>query len=880
MSGKGYPYRPPCNGWASALIPHLFGCENMMVKAHKAIPVRKNVTLVPNPLWDECRLSDPPAGTPLVAPPQPRLACDTNTSCNSDGTPCGPWPRPHPANVYQLSDTETVDLSACKKEGYKVVYGSKNWHGKLPLTSKSLRPQIISIPSAGCFIYSGANNEADQVRYLRQDVTASSRIVKPWEVEGDPAYDIAVSFASSDSINRLSGRRTGHYTENYAIENSGLFHNLEGFIHDYGESTPDSIVGLALQYISAMNGLPGFEATWGETVTARTDNGAEVQTLTWSNCHLSYYSGSIASANSYRIEIYITDTVCEVRETQITDWIMDGTLLSTYEAVIRLELSEPYTAAQVSLDVDDLLAVWVLSDDAVYPWRTDTRRSLGPLVTRNERATAVPGLWRSPIDGEQWVDESLPPRDDIPDGGIVGGPLPAGSDPYFDFAHITNVAAETVSYGWQYVPQSYGAYAPSVCPHATQWTNFNTPSAELQGNEPAVHPFIYMVGWDRLTLGFQNLDGMSATCQSPISNGMAGLWKAKYAEVVIPNKSHNFFRPCGGDVTDYPTAHKICGRIAVLSATQNGGSVDLVLSSAADQLATDDYIDTTGLPGLGNNLSVTVTDSTHISVTGTLSEPYVSGGFVFSHGAPAYYWDDTGQKMDFVIREWYHDMRVFMESYSAHGRYRGQQITNETNAPEDIDCPLPADADPVNYLRTSETFLGDPETIGTGSYWLSQQITTEACIKRSVCSPAVVVFSPNNEGFANAYVGPFPTIPLDEQYGTLWLARLDQWMLYPLLVASTGTRADYVESRVTLPSYTIPDVGSVTAPELPEGAALCPCTDYIANLNADPQVTNPSICDPPYSFSLTYVPDEFPYTCRGYYLYANPNGPKLFPWTL
>lgn len=110
-------------------------------------------------------------------------------------------------------------------------------------------------------------------------------------------------------------------------------------------------------------------------------------------------------------------------------------------------------------------------------------------------------------------------------------------------------------------------------------------------------------------------------------------------------------------------AWPICGRIAVNSATQNGGNVDLAIGQAK-YLRTGDVVDLTGVPGLDDpdGYAVTVTDINNVSVVGTLTGSYGTGGFISSHGAPAYYWHDDQPKGDYRLLKWEHDFRDYQEA--------------------------------------------------------------------------------------------------------------------------------------------------------------------------------------------------------------------------
>ena len=135
-----------------------------------------------------------------------------------------------------------------------------------------------------------------------------------------------------------------------------------------------------------------------------------------------------------------------------------------------------YTSDDVHTDVNAALAVWNLADDIQYPWRLDAEVTHGPLVTYNERGPIKPDFSIYP-----GTDPTPPPRSDIADGGIIGAPLdrqisagnPNGvwyNPGYFNFAHLNyKYCIEDAEKKW-YV-ESFGAYAPSYLPFATQWVN-------------------------------------------------------------------------------------------------------------------------------------------------------------------------------------------------------------------------------------------------------------------------------------------------------------------------------------------------------------------------------------------------------------------------
>jgi len=304
----------------------------------------------------------------------------------------------------------------------------------------------------------------------------------------------------------------------------------------------------------------------------------------------------------------------------------------------------------------------------------------------------------------------------------------------------------------------------------------------------------------------------------------------------------------------WATAASIGGRISVAAATQSGASVVMTLAAPALYLYSGDRVDFAGVAGLGANLAATVTDSTHISVTGTLSGSYSGGGYVAAHGAAAYQWYDDQPKGDFLTIEWQFNQRDFAE-----------QNRINTQATTAAGCPdLPASG---TVPRVVQTTHGMPQAVS--ALYANQQ-----ALPFSVCGPQVACISPNGEGFANGYTMAFPAaLAPDSRYGSMWQAMIMQEMDDPLWLAphkpcanngsgSAPTCCAYVEDNIGCPANTddcddvcadgpgvryyphrplveareyVPTVSMVTAPALPSD-----CTIYILNIGDLASSTPPS----------------------------------------
>lgn len=134
--------------------------------------------------------------------------------------------------------------------------------------------------------------------------------------------------------------------------------------------------------------------------------------------------------------------------------------------------------------------------------------------------------------------------------------------------------------------------------------------------------------------------------------------------------------PTDFGVLRWPDAWPIVGRAAVSSATQNGASVDIVLSGdGAPYLRTNDKVEFSSVGSLGSNLTVTVTNATHFSVVGTLGS-YTSGGYVKSNGAPSYTLNDESPKHTFQVRKWTLNYRDITQADHWCEAYKNEKYIN------------------------------------------------------------------------------------------------------------------------------------------------------------------------------------------------------------
>jgi len=335
-------------------------------------------------------------------------------------------------------------------------------------------------------------------------------------------------------------------------------------------------------------------------------------------------------------------------------------------------LTTQYTAGQCEAEALALLNEWNMTDDTVYPWRTDTNCNVAPMVVIKEINGGI---------GYGFCDTHA----DIGllslyDGTIYGKPLAKKAyydkgwfDFYEDEYHYTD---DPFNPGSQRVCFTYGNYAPSYLPTmTTHWTDgaldtnsrggFWQPFSRFKSN------YIY------------NLPPFINHGCAFSANNQEAYWVSKWAELKEPLPSQNYWGVCGvqpnqcsidshgGDfngcppmrdlyVLDsnciptstvrYPNAYPICGKVAIISIEVNMFGYTRIIHSSAPYLRVGDKIDLLDAAGNRPYFNITVTDVVsdtefYCGTGGVLPTGVVA---VASWGSPDPSWYDLSPKGYFV----------------------------------------------------------------------------------------------------------------------------------------------------------------------------------------------------------------------------------------
>ena len=222
----------------------------------------------------------------------------------------------------------------------------------------------------------------------------------------------------------------------------------------------------------------------------------------------------------------------------------------------------------------------------------------------------------------------------------------------------------------------------------------------------------------------------------------------------------------------FPDAPAFCGRLPVATAEQDDDQV-IITTPRANDLRDGDHVDFSAVPGLAGNLEVTVTDNLTFTVTGTLSAPYTSGGYIKITNAPDYAWNDSDPKGEFLVITWDQNLRQVGE--------RNRLISQFIAWPQ---CP--ENADPGPPIRANQALHGMPAEV-------SGLQVLQRCLPFTVEDPQVIGASPNFDpddedtidNFRNGLTLEFAADAIvargaDDRYGFRWQGAVMQHLEDPL----------------------------------------------------------------------------------------------------
>lgn len=779
------------------------------IPADAAIPRYLNTTLVPD--------YHSPAGSNIAPYARPNYSvsipgCGYAPSCGGVGQPgCGVWPEPIPVNTFALSGT--VDLSVAKKRGFKNVQARKQWHGRWGYNSSNwLAPDLLDVfpdstPQAKGEILSDCRSYVptpDQNHYRQLNV--GGQILVTGDTLNEHGGARTVDALSVMTVDKNSGVRTGTgtYPSMSVVGDAALMNDI------MAKSALDSNSVYELFKVVINNHCQTGDL--GNLLTI--DNTGSEYSWTWA-----WPSGNARKviiidpiAGSFLDESWDyddpEDPASELMEHGYDAYSLSETSLdyvsffeSNYEPSPYVQqltcsavLLSPYSGSDLHSDITSLLNQWNLTDDAKYPWRTDSQVTQAPLVTRQEVQTAVEPILITT--NGAYVDSNAANYT----GDLMGAPLPAGYRAPFDFRFENWEKCG----GSTWYTQSFGGLPPNFLPqNATHWTNNDEANqwataggwevhfpgfrvaqkwAEIKELRPS-HNYFRPCGEDMFALDVANTRCVVLAVGSPVVVTVtespsiitgdlciaAGLGVSD-GLYTVTKLTANTFRlttlvlalPAGYPTSDrifgksrFPSAWSVCGQIKVLGAT-NTSPIQILLEDAAPYLKTGKSV---VVSGVGGNTAANGTFVwTRISDTiGTLGGSIGNGAFTTSgwmkeSGAPDPVWNTDASNGTYTVQKWGFNRRDIGE---------WNRITDAGYDPE------------FSEPRPGQQANGMDQ--GVDSYTCSQSALVSA-----VCAPKVICISPNGETFTVGATTDFGSVLADDIYGNQWQSLVIQSVNDPL----------------------------------------------------------------------------------------------------
>lgn len=595
----------------------------------------------------------------------------------------------------------TTNLGVCRKLGFKNIQYWKAWHGKFGYAShdnpasqinlqRSVQFGSFSCPSISSYanICNGHDIEYEQTspdgtRYLTEsatavysivaDTTGGATLVRTSSIDRYSGVETRACSDSGDSPSQLNC----HFLLQSVLLGSGGGYCPSGCAGSADDSWFTGMVQgvgyapfvlcVVQAHVGNVNsgGCSGIPVCTYDSTT--THSGTQVEFYAYFTAVGSMFPGQVAyhviadaTTGSLQFEAYgagadgITytqiydETVTIVSNTQIGHhlevWGPASTMgpgsftgwgHETWDCTQTL--STPYTSANVNTDCVTLRGQWDLSDDLLYPWRTDALVGVAPILHYNEVTPArQPAAGADcytdwPTNSTPWVDVNAATYD----GSIIGKPVPLHglARGYFDWTHRSwkcccSPAADSFLYATgMFAGENFeNDSTPNVVPKAsTNWSENISQLGVIDASQCAGGGAGCADGWcvGYAPAQYQPASGGPSYSPFPVSYNCGSLPAGAYRfyhpvgnvlfcqdwmEVKLPRPSVNFARPFGPDryAVDETTVRCI----------QSGASTGSLNIDSATGINTGDLVWICGCSGITTGVyTATKNTATNYSVT-------------------------------------------------------------------------------------------------------------------------------------------------------------------------------------------------------------------------------------------------------------------------
>jgi hypothetical protein len=369
-----------------------------------------NTTAVNN--WDTSE------GAPATISPYERWTPDLSGDgscevhfCNPDGAPCSPWLRPFPTNTFNHTPGEKVDFAVTRKRGFKNVQASRCWNGRfgyldIEASGGSDTWDPCSDPSTSVN-WRSYNSEPIRTRYTRLDISATWEwIHNEWSGPPESTSPTTTTKDQSASLTQvinsagildttaLSVSPNTTQTEPLTEFPQNAFAALQlGFKH-YASVASDMVKSVA----DTSFYVDGVTTVWtANSITVTNNNDGEtIENETWGGgiFNRTIYK-NFPDGGGYLVILSENYTLSEtgLSYTKVTynrigePGAAQGMVVDQITTQVTSTLSGAVSDGDIYSDIKTLLDQWDLADDSQYPWRTDIKVGVAPLVSRDELLT-------------------------------------------------------------------------------------------------------------------------------------------------------------------------------------------------------------------------------------------------------------------------------------------------------------------------------------------------------------------------------------------------------------------------------------------------------------------------------------------------------------
>lgn len=422
------PFRMPCEG-VDGQPRYFLGSPFSHSIAPDLREKQVNITAVPNFNTDV-------GGT---IPPYERwtqdfsggLSCEVHhCATGPDTPPCSQWLLPFIANDFDRDGN--VDFAVVRKRGFKNVQARRYWSGRFGFMHKETGNGPDTTQCCDGHItmkqWRGYTSSVADTKYLTLSVTAESQEQQFNYDETCTLIGTQVNWDDNVSYEQVIDPNSGLpvVTAFSANPNDDRNRALSEIFR--GQWFWTDIVADMVRNLHSPFTLTGEIDCTDNSITVWDDvtgSGTNVKTeeVTWDLAagtftrFLYSYDGTGAQRVNDHYVVTVTDSTLHYR----VDFNTYNTCGQDTSAFIDITatLGGANTSASIYADIkNNLLSLWPLNDDALYPWRSDNKISVAPLVSRDEILTqefAVTG----------WVKDFGSPIADA-GGATIGNPAWTG----------------------------------------------------------------------------------------------------------------------------------------------------------------------------------------------------------------------------------------------------------------------------------------------------------------------------------------------------------------------------------------------------------------------------------------------------------------------